>query len=66
MWFCCADSLESEAFKKYPSRLAFAVGKDIAGQTVVSDIAEDAASSDRGCDRIVTSLHQYADHECDL
>ena len=32
--------LESEAFKKYPSRLAFAVGKDIAGQTVVSDIAK--------------------------
>ena len=34
------DLLESEAFKKYPSRLAFAVGKDIAGQTVVSDIAK--------------------------
>ena len=29
------DILEGEDFKKYPSRLAFAVGKDIAGQTVV-------------------------------
>ena len=34
------DLLESDTFKKYPSRLAFAVGKDIAGQTVVSDIAK--------------------------
>lgn len=34
------DLLESEAFKKHTSRLAFAVGKDIAGQTVVTDIAK--------------------------
>lgn len=34
------DILEGEDFKKYPSRLAFAVGKDIAGQTVVADIAK--------------------------
>ena len=34
------DLLESETFRQYPSRLAFAVGKDIAGQTVVSDIAK--------------------------
>lgn len=34
------DLLESEAFKRHSSRLAFAVGKDIAGQTVVTDIAK--------------------------
>ena len=34
------DLLESEEFKKHPSRIAFAVGKDIAGQTVVTDIAK--------------------------
>ena len=33
------DVLESEEFKKHPSRLAFAVGRDIAGQTVVADLA---------------------------
>lgn len=34
------DLLESEAFQKFPSNLAFAVGKDIAGQVVVTDIAK--------------------------
>ena len=34
------DLLESEEFKKHPSRLAFAVGKDIGGQTVVADIGK--------------------------
>ena len=34
------DLLESDAFKKHPSRLAFAVGKDIGGQVVVTDIAK--------------------------
>ena len=33
------DILESEEFKNHPSKLAFAVGKDIAGQTIVADIA---------------------------
>lgn len=33
------DLLESEAFKKHDSRLAFAVGKDIGGQVIVTDIA---------------------------
>lgn len=32
--------LESEEFKKYPSDIAFAVGKDIGGKTVVTDIAK--------------------------
>lgn len=32
--------LESEEFRKHKSRLAFAVGKDIGGQTVVTDIAK--------------------------
>lgn len=34
------DLLETEAFKGFSSNLAFAVGKDIAGQTVVTDIAK--------------------------
>ena len=34
------DLLESDAFQKHPSRLAFAVGKDIGGQVVVTDIAK--------------------------
>ncbi|MGI6010928.1 MAG: DNA translocase FtsK 4TM domain-containing protein [Ruminococcus sp.] len=34
------DLLESDAFQEYPSNLAFAVGKDIAGQPVVADIAK--------------------------
>ncbi len=34
------DLLESEAFQKHPSGLAFAVGKDIGGQVVVTDIAK--------------------------
>lgn len=34
------ELLESEAFKKFDSNLAFAVGKDIAGQTVVFDIGK--------------------------
>ncbi len=34
------ELLESEEFKKHKSRLAFAVGKNIRGQIVVSDIAK--------------------------
>ncbi len=34
------DLLESKEFKEFPSNLAFAVGKDIAGKTVVADIAK--------------------------
>lgn len=34
------DLLETKEFKEFPSNLAFAVGKDIAGQTVVADIAK--------------------------
>lgn len=34
------DLLESREFKEFPSKLAFAVGKDIAGKTVVADIAK--------------------------
>lgn len=33
------DLLESKEFREFPSKLAFAVGKDIGGQTVVADIA---------------------------
>ncbi|MCM1538571.1 MAG: DNA translocase FtsK [bacterium] len=34
------ELLESDAFKKFPSSIAFAVGKDIGGQTVVFDIGK--------------------------
>lgn len=34
------DLLESKQFQEFDSKLAFAVGKDIAGQTVVADIAK--------------------------
>ena len=34
------DLLESKDFKDFPSNLAFAVGKDIGGKTVVPDIAK--------------------------
>ncbi len=34
------DLLESNEFKEFPSNLAFAVGKDIGGQVVVTDIAK--------------------------
>jgi len=34
------DLLESKEFKEFPSRLAFAVGKDISGKVVVADIAK--------------------------
>lgn len=34
------DLFESEEFKKHPSKLAFAVGKDIGGQTIVADIGK--------------------------
>lgn len=34
------DLLEAENFRNHPSRLAFAVGKDIGGQVVVTDIAK--------------------------
>lgn len=34
------DLLESEEFKTHPSRLAFAVGKDIGGKVIVADLAK--------------------------
>ena len=34
------ELLESNEFKKHPSKLAFAVGKDIGGQVIVADIAK--------------------------
>lgn len=34
------DLLENKEFKDFPSNIAFAVGKDIAGQVVVTDIAK--------------------------
>lgn len=34
------ELLETPEFEKFPSSLSFAVGKDIAGQTVVTDIAK--------------------------
>ena len=34
------ELLETDAFSNFPSKIAFAVGKDIAGKVVVSDIAK--------------------------
>lgn len=34
------DLLESDNYTKFPSKIAFAVGKDISGQVVVADIAK--------------------------
>jgi len=34
------DVIESDIFQNYPSKLAFAIGKDIAGNVVVGDIAK--------------------------
>ena len=34
------DLLEAKEFKEFPSKLAFAVGRDIGGKTVVADIAK--------------------------
>ncbi|MDR1558882.1 MAG: DNA translocase FtsK, partial [Clostridiales bacterium] len=34
------EIIEDDAFRKFPSKLAFAVGKDIAGNTVVADVAK--------------------------
>ena len=34
------ELLETDEFRKFPSNIAFAVGKDIAGRVVVSDIAK--------------------------
>ncbi len=36
----CREIIESEAFVNFPSKLAFAVGKDISGQPVIADIAK--------------------------
>lgn len=40
MMVALRDLLESKEFKEFPSNLAFAVGKDIGGKTVVADIAK--------------------------
>ena len=34
------DLFETKEFREFPSNIAFAVGKDIAGQTIVADIAK--------------------------
>lgn len=34
------DVIESEEFQKHPSKLAFGVGKDVAGRTIVGDISK--------------------------
>lgn len=33
------EVLENNKFKKFPSKIAFAVGKDISGETIIADIA---------------------------
>ena len=54
------DLMESEEFKKHPSDIAFAAGKDIAGKVDRSRYCKDAASSDRRSDRIrKVCMYQY-------
>ena len=43
------ELLESEDFKRHGSHMAFAVGKDIGGQVVVTGYCQDASSSDCRC-----------------
>jgi S-DNA-T family DNA segregation ATPase FtsK/SpoIIIE len=50
------DVIESEEFKNYPSKLAFAVGKDIAGNVVVGDIAKMPHLLIAGCHRYSKSV----------
>lgn len=40
MMVALRDLLESKEFREFPSNIAFAVGKDIAGKVVVTDIAK--------------------------
>ncbi len=40
MMVALRDLIESKEFKEFPSRLAFAVGKDIGGKVIVTDIAK--------------------------
>lgn len=40
MMVALRDLLETKEFKEFPSNIGFAVGKDIAGQVVVADIAK--------------------------
>ncbi|MCM1325608.1 MAG: DNA translocase FtsK [Bacteroidales bacterium] len=40
MMVALRDLLESKEFQEFPSKIAFAVGKDIAGKIVVADIAK--------------------------
>ena len=37
---CISEIISSQEFKKHPSKLAFAVGKDIGGAPVVADLAK--------------------------
>ena len=54
-------------FEKHKSNLAFAVGKDIGGKTVVADIAKMPHLLIAGCHRFrEIRLHQYADYEHSL
>ena len=41
------DLLESQEFKTSKSLIAFAVGRDIGGQVIIADIAENASSAHR-------------------
>ena len=58
------DLLESKEFQASASPISFAVGKDIAGKVVVSDIAKMPhllVAGATGSGKI--SLYQYVDHE---
>ena len=44
------ELVESEEFKKHPSKISFGVGKDIGGKVDGGGHCQDAASSDCRCD----------------
>ena len=55
------DLLEAESFKNHKSRLAFAVGKDIGGQVVVTDIGKMPHLLIAGATG--SGVYQYPDYE---
>ena len=58
------ELLESAEFRNHPSRVAFAVGKDIGGNIMVSDIAKMPHLLIAGRYRFrKISLYQYSDYE---
>lgn len=59
------DLLESPEFQNSPSKISFAVGKDIGGKDSRCGYRKDAACPDCRCDRFrKIRMYQHPDHEC--